>query len=106
MAQRLRQFRVTVATSGTAKRLSDVSLKVSAALVVADPANTGTVYLGDENALASSRLGIPIIASDDVELDPTQYSGTTEEIELSDIWFDSTASGDTVIVSYYESEDD
>lgn len=106
MSQSLRQFRRIVVTSGIPVQLSLIVRKVPSAVVIADPSNTGTIFLGDSNVDAATRLGIPIIANDSVTLDPTEFLGTTEEIELFKIFVDSTANGDAVIVSFYENEDD
>jgi len=106
MAQKLTQDRRTIVTTGVAIQLSVAPLKSSSVLLIADPDNTGTIYVGDVNVSAASRLGIPIVANDSTTLDPTEFLGTSEEMELSKIWADSTVNGDVIIVVRYVNEGD
>ena len=103
---KITQVRVTVAVAGTPQPLSATELKVPAALVIADPQNSGTIYVGDSIVDASARLGAPLVASQDLEMDPTQYYGTSEFLDLSKIFVDTTSNGDAVIVTYFAREAD
>ena len=101
---KLTQLKQTVAVTGTAVPLSSTSLKVQSLIIIADSSNTGTIYIGDSAVDAPTRLGIPLVASQDVTVDPTEYFGTDELIDLKNIYMDSSASGDSVNVSYYTRE--
>lgn len=101
---KLTQKRVQVVSSGTRVPLSGAPLLTTACLIVADPDNSGVIWVGDSSTLASTKVGVPLSASDDIDIDPARYTGTSELLDLSEIYIDSTASGDYVIVSYYERE--
>lgn len=97
----IRQKRVTVTTSGTPVQL-DSALKTPSIIVTADPTNSGTIYVGDISVDASTRLGQPQSANESLELTPPTQYGTQEQIDCSKIYIDSTASNDSVILSWYE----
>lgn len=103
---KLNEFRKTVTTAGSAVQLSLTTLKAQDILITADPDNSGTVYIGSASVSASSKLGIPLVANESVTLPGTEYQGVQEKFDMSLIYVDSNASGDTVIVSYYDREID
>lgn len=100
------QVRKTVTTAGSPVQLSLTSLKRQSFLLIADPNNTGTLYVGDSAVVAASALGIPLAANESVTLDGTNYEGTNEKFDASLVYVDATVSGDTLIVSYNEREVD
>lgn len=100
------QERITITTAGSPKVFSNVTLKVQDVLVIADPANTGVVYIGDSAVSASSGLGIPLNSSESATIDSTKYFGTEEFLDLNLFYVDSTSSGDVIILIYLEREVD
>ena len=106
MAIKLTQKIVTVTTAGTPVQFSLPRIKAPSMIITADPANTGTVWIGDQSVKASTSLGLPLVADDSVTIDPSKYFGTNEQLDLSLFWVDSTVSGDKIIISYYEREVD
>lgn len=103
---KLTQVRKTVTTSGVPVLLSGTPLKTASVLIIADPDNSGTIYIGDSDVDAATKLGVPIAAGDDLELEPAQYLGTYEFLDLNLMYVDSSNSGDSIIISYYEREVD
>jgi archaellin len=97
----LKQKRVTVTTAGTRVQI-DSALKVASVTITADPTNNGTIYVGDIAVNAAARLGQPQGANESLELSPPTQFGTQEQLDLSLIYVDATANGDSVIVSWYE----
>ena len=106
MALILKQIKTVVATAGIPKRLSDVSIKTPAAVVTALETNTGAVHIGDSSIDSSTELGTPLESQESLELKAVDYEGTSEEVELSDIYIDADNNGEGVIVSYYERQSD
>lgn len=103
MSVYLKQKRVTVSTSGTAVQV-DSALKTPCVIITADPNNSGTIYVGDINVDAATRLGQPQGANESITLEPPSWYGTEELIDCSKVYVDATSNGDAVIVSWYERE--
>lgn len=102
MALRLTQKRIVIPTAGTSVQFFTESLKTSSAIIIADPANAGTVWIGDSDVDASSKLGTPLIVNETLELTGSKYDGTTELVDLSQHYVDVESDGDAIIISYYE----
>lgn len=87
-------LRKTVATAGTAVKLSATSQPVKRAVVCALSTNTGVVVVGDSNVLAllASRNSPYLNAGDTLELGA---------VDLISVYIDSTVNGEGVTV-YYE----
>lgn len=102
MAIILKQLRVTVATGGSAEPLASSDTFVPAFTVTADPANSGTIYVGDSEVVASTKTGQPITANESIEFEPPAYFGTNELFNLNDFYIDATTNDDAVIVTWYD----
>ena len=96
---------VTVTTAGTPVRLFATAPfgKISSIAVRALDTNTGNIYLGDANVLASTFVG------DKIAPDVTKYyagdsnhGGGTMLISVDSIWIDTSVSGSKVSVTYME----
>jgi hypothetical protein len=83
---------VTISTSGTPVKLTASSTSMKRVDVVAGVNNSGTVYVGGSNTLASSKTGLPITSLGSAPI----YVN-----DLSSVYADSTSSGDTVSFVYY-----
>lgn len=81
----------TVTSSGTPVKLISASTECKRIDIVADSANSGIIYVGGANTLASTKTGIP--------LTPTG-SFTFYIIDVSSVWIDSTSSSDKVSFTY------
>lgn len=80
----------TITTSGTAVVLK-TNTTCSRVVITAQDTNTGTVYVGASDVLASSKNGIPL----------TPLSSITLDVSNTDlVYLDSTASGDKVSFIY------
>jgi hypothetical protein len=81
--------RKTVASAGTAEKLSTTPTHIVRVTVVAETDNTGTIAVGNSTVVAalSTRRGTPLSAGDSI---------TIEVNELTDVWLDSTVAGDGV----------
>lgn len=88
-----------VASAGTAEALQAASKLVTSVLIVRDPGNAGTVYIGDSTVDSTS--GIPLTAEvPAVEITPQRFGRTAAEIDLADIYVDAATNADGVIFSY------
>lgn len=82
----------TVTTGGTIVQLSTTSVVCKRVDIVALFGNAGTIYVGDVNVLASTKVGMPL----------TQGSSYTAYVnDLSLIYVDATNNGDKVSFVYY-----
>ena len=88
---------VTVASGGTAVRLSSTSLYVLSVTIQADFANTSKVQIGSSGVTSSNGIEVPPgdIATIDAPVSPR---GGSEEIDLKDVWINSSTTGDKVRV--------
>jgi hypothetical protein len=100
MALKIKQFRIANITSGSAQQLSSSALKAESVIIIADPSNSGRLYIGDSNVNASSALGIPLDSDRHVTLEPPQQYGVDESFDLTKIYVDTTSTGDDAIISY------
>lgn len=94
MGLKLKTFSpVTVDNAGTRKRLSETSVLVYAVAVQSVRTNTGYQYIGDSSV--SSSNGHEFQAADVAEIEPPVGTAGREpsQIDLRDIWVDSTVSG-------------
>lgn len=84
----------TAVTAGTPIQLTTTPTPCKRVDVVSNVNNTGTVYIGGPNTLASTQTGAP--------LQSPGSSGTLFVNDVSSVWFDSTASGDKISYIYHE----
>lgn len=104
MGLRLKQKRIVVPTAGTPVQFFTSSTPTTGALIIADPSNTGPIWIGDASVNASNGLGTPLSANENVELDGSLYEGVTENVDLSQQYVDVENDGDAIIIAYYERE--
>lgn len=85
----LRDGRKTVATGGTAERLSSTATRCRSLIITAETDNTGVIVLGGSTVVASlaTRRGTPLAAGESISLDVS---------DLSVVWLDTTVNGDGV----------
>lgn len=90
---------VTVTTAGTEVQLSSTTIRASSVTIQALNTNTGFIYVGDSN-VASGR-GIELDAGQAITIS-ADLSGRPggDEIDLSDIYVDSSVNGEKVKVVY------
>lgn len=88
---------ITVATSGTEQQVSATATPISTLVVTAPAANTGKIYVGDSDV--STTRGIEVAPGATVSI-TADYSGTGEELILSDFYIDAATDGDKANVSY------
>ena len=107
MANRIGAFLKTVTTSGTQVQLSTTSLKVHTAIVQAEADNTGTITVGDSAADSATglgvTLGIPTAGGTPASVVFSSSRDGSNEVELADIWIDSSVNGDGVKVVWTKS---
>lgn len=97
---------VTVTTAGTQVQVTtDTDIKPKSVYFEADSANTGVIYIGNSTVSSTSyfaRLTIPSTSSSPnwsiTGADGGRVGSTG--IQLSDIWVDSSVSGEKVHVTY------
>lgn len=90
----------TIVTSGTAVKLSAVQLSATSYIVTARNTNTGVIYLGGSNVKASTQTGTPLNPGDSSGWFPISSNSPSGRYDLNLVYVDSTASGDTVSVTY------
>lgn len=101
MAQ-LRSGVVTVATAGTAVRMSATDLFVKKLIVRSAAANTGNIFIGNDGAsdvaittgLAMEPADPPIVIGD------VEIAGREDSINLKDVWVDASTNGDKLTYLY------
>jgi hypothetical protein len=92
---------VTVTTAGTPAQVSAQHIVTPGCLIEAAPTNSGNIYVGDSTLDATHR-GCELTPGSSIEIVGPNIGGSEEEIDLFDLWVDSSANGDKVIVSYFK----
>lgn len=82
----------TVTTSGTPVQLLSSSTDCKRIDIVAQSGNTGIVYVGGSNTLASTQTGVPLAPLG-------SYTFFVNDVSI--VYADSTASGDKVSFVYF-----
>lgn len=83
------QGRATVASAGTANRVTTTSTDITEVILTAETDNTGIIAVGGAGVIAAlaTRTGTPLLAGESIVL---------AEDNLTNIWIDSTVTGDGV----------
>lgn len=87
----------TVTTGGTAVSLAATSVVAQSCIIQALDDNSGAIYVGDADVLASTKRGIKLAAGATLTL--TANDGT---LDLSTVFIDATANGDAVSLIYQQ----
>lgn len=89
----LRDGRKTVASGGTAERLSSTATRCRSLVITAETDNTGVITFGGSTVVASlaTRRGTPLSAGQSASIDVST---------LSEVWLDTTVNGDGVTFTY------
>lgn len=91
---------VTVTTAGTRVQLSAVATRVTSVTIQALPANTGVIYVGDDSVDSTHTVAI-LAASQSTVISGDLDGFGTQELLLSDIYLDSSVSGEKIAFSYF-----
>jgi len=91
-----------VTTAGTAVRLSATSLIVRSLVIQAPSTNVGTIYIGGSDVLAATKNGVALTSTNSLALLPIGELKTINSYDLTNIWIDSTTSGEGVSVTYFK----
>lgn len=92
----------SVATAGTPVQLTTTLPPVDQVVLIGNPNNTGTVYIGDSNVLAATPRGIPLSPGQAISFEGSRRRDGSEGIDLSSIWIDAVNSGDSVLWGYLQ----
>ena len=84
---------VTVTTGGTPVRVSETSIMVYEVLITSHVDNTGVQAVGDADVDASAERGALIEPNNHIELGPPDSARGYDQIDLKDIYLDSTTDG-------------
>lgn len=99
MALKLKQLTpITITTAGTRVQVSATQLLATSVIFQSDPLNTGKVYIGD--SAVTSVNGLALAAGESCSITPEAVRGNFTDIDLSDIWVDSSVNANVVRVSY------
>lgn len=91
----------SVASAGTREQLTASDIIASTVIIQAKNANTGTIYVGDSTV--DSTHCIELQKGEVLSLTGDHRNeGQTDELVLSDIWLDTSDSGDGVQWAYYK----
>ena len=90
----------TLTSAGTAQSISVSEINVEAALIYADSANVGTIFIG--GSTVDSTNGIPLAAGHALPVGSDRSHGATSDIDLKSIFFDGTNTSDKVRVMYMQ----
>lgn len=93
MAYGIENGRKTVTTAGTAEALESNDHIVAYVVITAETNNTGVITVGDSSVVAAvaTRTGMPLSAGDSL---------TLHNIDLNNIFIDTTVNGDGVTYLY------
>lgn len=93
----VRSFVKNVTTAGTEVQLSTTDLWVKQVIIRPLAANTGNVFIGNTGAgVVGIANGLPMEPADN----PLVIKEDRDQINLKDIWLDSSVNGDGVGVLY------
>lgn len=84
---------VTVTTAGTPVPVSATSIMVYEVLVTSISTNTGIQAIGDSDVDASASRGGLIEPNNHIELAPPDSARGYDQIDLKDVYLDSTTNG-------------
>ncbi len=90
----------TISSSGTAIRVNATDLLVRSFVIQAKSTNTGVVYVGGSDVLASSANGIALTAGGSIAFVAVGERKDVNMYNLTNFWVDSTASSDKILVTY------
>lgn len=94
---------VTVATAGSAVRVSATPLWVRSLIVQAHYLNGTTIMLmGDSAANAAQANAHALAPGDSLAFSGNQEHARQVQLDLSSLWVDASANGGKLIVSYYQ----
>lgn len=93
---------VVLASAGTAQQIQTADNPVISVIIQARPTNTGDIWVGDANVLASAERGVRLEAGKTFAVNPSSVTGELEQINLAGIWFDGGTSSDEISVTYLE----
>ena len=101
MAAQMRELsQLTLSVAGTRQRISSSQIIAYSVLVTAASTNTGSVVVGDSSVTATN-AGAILSAGKSFQFGPIiSSSGGAEKIDLNQIYWDGTSSGDKISVSY------
>ena len=99
MILRPRSFSKTVTASGTREKLTTNTTKVAMLTIQAKVANAGDIYVGGSDVSSTNCIAI-LDARESVSLDATQYGMANAMWDMTNIWLDTSNSGDGVVVGY------
>ena len=102
MAVRPRVITITISTAGTPVTVTASEQLVSSVTLVAESTNSGVVRTGDSATDGPSGVGVGLAGGEAIVFDPSEYEGTTEEVDLNEVYVDSSVNGDVISVIYYE----
>ena len=100
MKHKLKLFGVvTIATAGTAQRITTEEIVTPAVYIQADSGNTGMIYAGDEDV--DDENGIELAAEDAFTADGSSFQHTHgSQFVMSDIWLDTETNGNKARIYY------
>lgn len=99
MLLKLAHFKKTVATAGTQVAITASVIRSPKVVISAEPDNTGYIYVGD-STVSSTDCARVLSAGDSIELSIGDYESGASGWNLSDIYIDSSVTGDGVFVGY------
>lgn len=99
MFARLKSFKKAVTTAGTRVQLTATVTNAYGLRIKAIKANTGHIYVGDSTV--SATVGDFLEPAETLSSVPS-FDSQSIPVDLTQIWLDSSVSGEGVSVSYWE----
>ena len=93
-----KNFKKAVTTAGTRTALQSSVLQVHTAIIKANAANTGVIYVGDSSVASTN--GYELSAGEGVAIPLMLMPQTGSAVDLSAIYIDASVSGEGVSVAY------
>jgi len=90
---------VTVTTAGTRVQVTSSFIQATTVVIQAKRANTGKIYVGDSSVSSTRGLQLEPGESVSISIDPSGIRGP-DELIMSDLYLDSSVSGEGAKVSY------
>lgn len=93
---------VTVPTAGTPVQVNaGAALYVRAFIAQAHYANTGNMLMGDSSAHALAASAHALAPGDNFTYEGSTLNARDVQVDLSSFWFDTTANGGKIIITYF-----
>lgn len=91
---------VNLTLAGTAQQVSTTPIYCASVIIQAHEDNTNDIFVGDSNVAVGR--GFRLDAGESITFGNTDVRGTTQEVDLSQIYFDGDTTNEDIRVTYLQ----